>query len=115
MKTILACLLVLAISVTLSNGYCFRESLRPGISGGVIVGCLDSNGKVHEFSSKWRTEDCHDCSCYRDGIQCCSSFATPVGYDEKKCVKIFDKETCTYKVVEKHDSSKECPVHGWVG
>ncbi|NXN59655.1 MSMB protein, partial [Rynchops niger] len=77
--------------------------------------CLDSNGKVHEFSSKWRTEDCHDCSCYRDGIECCSSFATPVGYDSKKCVKIFNKETCTYKVVEKHDSSKECPVHGWVG
>ncbi|KAF1543718.1 UNVERIFIED_CONTAM: Beta-microseminoprotein, partial [Eudyptes pachyrhynchus] len=77
--------------------------------------CHDWNGKLHEFGSHWRSADCYDCSCSRDGIGCCSSFTTPVGYDEEKCVSIFNKETCTYKVVEKNDHSKECPVHGWVG
>ncbi|NXH75002.1 MSMB protein, partial [Hydrobates tethys] len=77
--------------------------------------CRDSNGELHEFDSSWRNADCYDCSCSRSGIDCCSSFATPVDYDKKKCVSIFNKETCTYKVVEKDDHSKECPVHGWVG
>ncbi|NWW55116.1 MSMB protein, partial [Pedionomus torquatus] len=76
--------------------------------------CLDSNGEVRKFGS-WETEDCHNCSCDRSGIQCCSSFISPSGYDREKCVSIFNKETCTYKVVEKDDPSKECPVHEWVG
>ncbi|KAM9612042.1 beta-microseminoprotein-like [Morphnus guianensis] len=114
-KTILACLLVLAISVPLSNAYCFFQPLKPETSDGEHAGCRDSKGELHEFDSHWRTDDCHDCSCSRDGIDCCSSFATPAGYDEEKCVSIFNKETCTYKVVEKDDHSKECPVHNWVG
>ncbi|XP_076194188.1 beta-microseminoprotein-like [Aptenodytes patagonicus] len=114
MKIILACLLVLAISVTLSNADCFIQPLKLEISD-KITGCHDWNGKLHEFGSHWRNADCYDCSCSRDGISCCSSFATPVSYDEEKCVSIFNKETCTYKVVEKNDHSKECPVHGWVG
>ncbi|XP_075279447.1 beta-microseminoprotein [Opisthocomus hoazin] len=110
-KTTLACLLVLAVSMPLSNAYCFDQTLEPGMSDG----CRDSKGELHEFGSDWRTDECHDCSCSRSGINCCSSFATPSGYDEKKCVSIFDKENCTYKVVEKDDHSKECPVHIWVG
>ncbi|NXN74253.1 MSMB protein, partial [Himantopus himantopus] len=77
--------------------------------------CRDLNGEGHEFGSSWRTTDCNDCSCSRGGIRCCTSFAKPVGYDTEKCVSIFNKDTCTYKVVEKDDHSKECPVHGWVG
>ncbi|KFQ91291.1 Beta-microseminoprotein, partial [Nipponia nippon] len=77
--------------------------------------CLDSNGELHEFGSSWRSADCNDCSCSRDAIRCCSSFVTPVDYDKEKCVSIFNKETCTYEVVEKDDHSKECPVRGWVG
>ncbi|NXJ66213.1 MSMB protein, partial [Rostratula benghalensis] len=76
--------------------------------------CLDSKGEVHQFGS-WKTDDCHSCSCDKNGIQCCSTFVSPSGYDEEKCESIFNKETCTYKVVEKDDHSKECPVHGWVG
>uniref|UniRef100_A0A663EPX1 Beta-microseminoprotein n=1 Tax=Aquila chrysaetos chrysaetos TaxID=223781 RepID=A0A663EPX1_AQUCH len=67
-------------------------------------GCRDSKGELHEFDSHWRTNDCHDCS-----------FQSSTGYDEEKCISIFNKETCTYKVVEKDDHSKECPVHTWVG
>ncbi|KFV18646.1 Beta-microseminoprotein, partial [Tauraco erythrolophus] len=77
--------------------------------------CHDLNGELHEFGSSWSNEDCYDCSCSEHGISCCSSFMTPVDYDEEKCVSIFNKETCTYKVVEKDDASKQCPVHGWVG
>ncbi|NXN11753.1 MSMB protein, partial [Indicator maculatus] len=77
--------------------------------------CLDSKGKLHQFGSRWRTDDCLDCSCSRDETECCTGYATPVGYDKEKCVKIFSKAACTYKVVEKNDHSKECPVHQWVG
>ncbi|KFV99083.1 PREDICTED: beta-microseminoprotein J1-like, partial [Eurypyga helias] len=77
--------------------------------------CRDSEGKLHEFNSKWRTDECYDCSCSRRGIACCASFGTPVGYDKEKCYRIFNKETCTFKVVEKDDHSKECQVHEWVG
>ncbi|NWX51170.1 MSMB protein, partial [Steatornis caripensis] len=76
--------------------------------------CRDSKGERHEFDSHWKTADCYDCSCSRDGIDCCLNVPTPVGYDEQKCVNIFTKETCTYKTVEKDDHSKECPVHEWV-
>ncbi|KAM9379736.1 beta-microseminoprotein-like [Phaethornis superciliosus] len=79
------------------------------------TGCYDSNGKLHKFDFQWRDENCNDCSCSKDGMSCCSSFATPVGYNEEKCVSIFNKETCAYKVVEKDDHSKECPVSNWVG
>ncbi|NXI54328.1 MSPJ protein, partial [Chloroceryle aenea] len=77
--------------------------------------CHDSKGQLHSFGSRWRTDDCLDCSCFKTGISCCTGYVTPTGYDEEKCISIFNKETCTYKVVEKNDYSKECPVHGWVG
>ncbi|XP_054132528.1 beta-microseminoprotein-like [Melozone crissalis] len=114
-NTILACLLALAISMPLSDASCFYMPFKPGMSNGVVVGCLDGEGKVHEFDSRWRTEDCNDCSCSKTGIGCCTSYMTPVGYDEEKCERIFSKDTCSYKVVEKDDHSKECPVHSWVG
>ncbi|XP_026707186.1 beta-microseminoprotein-like [Athene cunicularia] len=113
MKTILACLLVLAVTLPLSNASCFIELLNSENSN--TEGCFDSKKELHKFGSKWRTEDCLDCHCSKDGIDCCTAFARPVGYDEEKCVNIFNKETCTYKTVEKDDHSKECPVHEWVG
>ncbi|NXG61372.1 MSMB protein, partial [Hemiprocne comata] len=77
--------------------------------------CRDSDGELHKFGSNWRDADCNDCSCDKNGMNCCSSYETPVSYDTEKCESIFNKETCTYKVVEKDDHSKECPVHAWVG
>ncbi|KAM9550041.1 beta-microseminoprotein A1-like [Guaruba guarouba] len=115
MKTILGCLLVLTVSIPLSNAYCVRQPSKPEISNGKIVGCRDLNGELHELDSQWRTDSCHDCSCSEGTIDCCSSFSTPSDYDEENCVSIFSEETCTYKVVEKDDHSKECPVHEWVG
>ncbi|NXD13813.1 MSMB protein, partial [Nothocercus nigrocapillus] len=77
--------------------------------------CIDSEGNLHQFDSQWRTEDCLDCSCGKHGMRCCSSYVTPVAFDEEKCERIFQKLTCSYKVVEKADHTKECPVSAWVG
>ncbi|XP_041573019.2 beta-microseminoprotein-like [Taeniopygia guttata] len=115
MNTILACLLALAISMPLSDAYCVFSPFEPGMSNGVVVGCLDKEGNVHEFDSHWRTEDCNDCSCSKTGISCCASSMNPVDYDKEKCESIFNQETCSYKVVEKDDHSKECPVNSWIG
>ncbi|XP_053805777.1 beta-microseminoprotein-like [Vidua chalybeata] len=115
MNTILACLLAVAICMPLSDASCVFLPFKPGISNGAVVGCLDEEGNVHKFDSQWRTEDCNDCSCSKTGIGCCTSYMRPVDYDEEKCESIFNEETCSYKVVEKDDHSKECPVHSWVG
>ncbi|XP_075362711.1 beta-microseminoprotein [Mycteria americana] len=114
LKTILACLLVLAISVTLSNAQCFFQPLEASMFDGEIAGCRISDGELHEFGSTWRNEDCYNCICSTSGISCCSSYARPVGYSEE-CVSIFNKEICAYEVVEKADHSKACAVHEWVG
>uniref|UniRef100_A0A8C3D2X9 Beta-microseminoprotein n=1 Tax=Cairina moschata TaxID=8855 RepID=A0A8C3D2X9_CAIMO len=115
MKTFLACLLVLSVSVEVSNAACYFELLKPVNPGDEIKGCYDSKGELHEFGSQWKTVDCFECSCSREGIDCCTIYSTPVGYDKEKCVSIFNKETCTYEVVEKNDHSKTCPVHEMVG
>ncbi|NXE72801.1 MSMB protein, partial [Cochlearius cochlearius] len=74
--------------------------------------CRDSNGELHKFGSHWRNADCYDCYCSGLGMHCCSSFTIPVVYDGEKCVKILNKETCTFKAVKKDDHSKECPFAG---
>ena len=49
---------------------------------------------------------------------CCSSVnasaAIPMGYDKDKCQAVFNKETCTYTVLEKKDPLKNCTVTAWV-
>ncbi|NXJ43401.1 MSMB protein, partial [Ciconia maguari] len=75
--------------------------------------CHVADGELREFGSSWRS-DCNDCTCSMSGITCCSSYARPVGYNEEECVSIFNKETCTYEVVEKADHSKACEVQGWM-
>uniref|UniRef100_A0A8C6ZQK3 Beta-microseminoprotein-like n=1 Tax=Nothoprocta perdicaria TaxID=30464 RepID=A0A8C6ZQK3_NOTPE len=109
-KTFLAFLFILVTCVTISDAFCLFEPLTAGKPG-----CIDSKGTLHQFGSHWRAENCLDCSCGKDGTSCCSSYATPVDFDEEKCESIFDKQTCSYKVVEKADHKKECPVFTWVG
>ncbi|NXJ07117.1 MSPA protein, partial [Odontophorus gujanensis] len=75
----------------------------------------DMKGEPHEFGSQWKTEDCFECSCLRSGISCCTTYGTPVNFDEEKCVSIFNKTACAYEVVEKADHSKTCEVREWVG
>ena len=42
------------------------------------------------------------------------SAAIPMGYDRDKCQAVFNKETCTYTVLEKKNPSKTCAVEAWV-
>ncbi|XP_042674447.1 beta-microseminoprotein-like, partial [Centrocercus urophasianus] len=114
-KTFLACLLVLSVSVTASNAYCYFLPLNPVKRGDEIIGSYDKKGEPHEFNSHWKTEDCLECSCSKFGISCCTTYARPVNFDEEKCISIFNNTACVYEVVEKADHSKTCEVHEWVG
>ncbi|XP_055444470.1 beta-microseminoprotein [Bubalus kerabau] len=40
--------------------------------------------------------------------------AIPMGYDRDKCQAVFNKETCTYTVLEKKNPLKNCTVTAWV-
>eukprot|EP00076_Gallus_gallus_P009897 XP_004942175.2 beta-microseminoprotein [Gallus gallus] len=115
MKTFLACLLVLSVSMSVSNASCYFLPLNPVKRGDEIVGCYDMKGEPHEFNTHWKTEDCLECSCSNSGISCCTAYATPVNFDEEKCISIFNNTACAYEVVEKADHSKTCEVHEWVG
>uniref|UniRef100_A0A8C0E9I4 Beta-microseminoprotein n=1 Tax=Balaenoptera musculus TaxID=9771 RepID=A0A8C0E9I4_BALMU len=75
---------------------------------------MDLNGVIHPLNSKWKTENCEECTCDQGGIYCCNTAAVPVDYDTNKCQIIFNKETCTYTVVEQEDPGKTCAVSGWV-
>ncbi|XP_072196354.1 beta-microseminoprotein A1-like [Excalfactoria chinensis] len=115
LKTFLACLLILSVSVTAANASCYFMPLKPVKRGDEIIGSYDMKGEPHEFGSHWKTEDCFECSCLESGISCCTSYGIPVNFDEEKCVSIFDNTACAYEVVEKADHSKKCEVHEWVG
>ncbi|KYO25154.1 beta-microseminoprotein [Alligator mississippiensis] len=110
MKHFLVCIFPLVLSVSLCNAACFIQSMEPGVPG-----CVDDQGKLHAFNTNWKTDNCLDCSCSEHGMDCCDIGGRPAGYDEEKCESIFNKDTCSYTVVEKNNPSKECEVHAWVG
>lgn len=35
------------------------------------VGCVDKDGKLHDFGSEW-VRDCVECSCTKEGLSCCT-------------------------------------------
>ncbi|KAE8590996.1 hypothetical protein XENTR_v10018270 [Xenopus tropicalis] len=112
MQCILASVVALGILVATCNAACFNQppELKENLEG-----CLYKD-ELHELGSEFRTKDCYDCTCSMDGsMRCCQAYGTPVGYDKKKCKAIFNKKTCTYRVVEKKDRSKECEGHAMVG
>ncbi|KAG9485105.1 beta-microseminoprotein A1-like [Eleutherodactylus coqui] len=70
---------------------------------------------LHEYDSRWRTQDCLDCDCNADGsVRCCQAYGTPVDYDEKNCIKIWDQEACMFHVVRRNNRRKTCK-HAMVG
>ncbi|MEE6488283.1 hypothetical protein FKM82_015183 [Ascaphus truei] len=77
-------------------------------------GCF-KDGAVHAFNTKWKAPNCEECSCRKDGMQCCSLYGKPEGYDEEKCEAILNKKTCHYYVVKKNDHSKSCPFKSMNG
>ncbi|XP_053892110.1 beta-microseminoprotein-like [Malaclemys terrapin pileata] len=110
MKCFLGILFAFGILVTLCDAFCFYQRNDPLKS---TEGCSQDE-KVHKFGATW-TANCNRCHCSRNGIRCCSTYHSPAGYDREKCESIFNKDTCSYSVVEKADPSKACEVRGWVG
>ncbi|CAH2321774.1 Hypothetical predicted protein [Pelobates cultripes] len=115
MKFILATIFAINILVTQCNAACYTQmnALSPG--GEEPKGCLDENGVLHEFNTRWRTKDCLDCSCGTAWISCCSAHGRPVNYDKKKCFVKYDKNACTVEVLQKKDPTKECERYAMVG
>ncbi|XP_036912589.1 beta-microseminoprotein [Sturnira hondurensis] len=113
MNALWGSLMVLANWVTLCNAHCYviPNSNTPDDS---LNECKDLSGVIHPLNSEWKTEYCEECSCGQDGINCCNIVATPVNYDTSKCQKIFNKETCSFTVVEQKNPEKSCFVGGWV-
>ncbi|XP_006902116.1 PREDICTED: beta-microseminoprotein-like [Elephantulus edwardii] len=112
-KGFLGTLVVLATFVVSCNAYCYIIPIEK-VSGKSTTECKDDNGIMHPMNTAWETEKCERCSCWRDGIQCCSIISTPVGYNSDKCKKIFHQENCSYTVVEKDNPHVNCDVDSWI-
>ncbi|XP_069835246.1 beta-microseminoprotein-like isoform X2 [Dendropsophus ebraccatus] len=78
-----------------------KNTLTRGAKGG----CL-RDGKLQNYTSKWSTDNCEQCTCYKFGIKCCTQDAILVGFNPRMCKAI--KVNCTYKVVRKRDPSIPC-------
>uniref|UniRef100_A0A8C4QLS2 Beta-microseminoprotein n=1 Tax=Eptatretus burgeri TaxID=7764 RepID=A0A8C4QLS2_EPTBU len=68
----------------------------------------------HSIGNKWISEDCMECRCRRDGLHCCSTYATPTNFPSD-CVAELDKKNCKYVVHKKDDPKILCPIFGSVG
>ncbi|XP_074152468.1 beta-microseminoprotein J1-like isoform X2 [Sminthopsis crassicaudata] len=80
-----------------------------------VQGCRDANGIIHKFGSQWFS-DCDHCICDKKfGQSCCNTVMKPLVYDKVKCKKVFQKETCSYSVIEKNNPSKACKVSMFIG
>ncbi|XP_018080868.1 beta-microseminoprotein [Xenopus laevis] len=111
MNIVLASVIAFGLLVTACNAFCFTELPKMGQT----EGCLYKD-KLHRLGSKFRTNDCMDCTCHMDGkMACCQAYATPVEYDKEKCIAVFNRKACHYRVVEKRNRSKECEVLAMVG
>ncbi|XP_066205454.1 beta-microseminoprotein [Saccopteryx leptura] len=113
MNALLGSLMVLVTFMTLCNAQCTYLS-KTKILGDLSDDCQDLQGVTHPLNSKWRTDNCEECSCKQDGIYCCNTFPIPMVYDEIKCQKIFNKETCSFTVVERNNPENSCKVTAWM-
>ncbi|MEE6524556.1 hypothetical protein FKM82_024102 [Ascaphus truei] len=74
MKFLLTLALAFAVSVALSSASCYMQKLKLNLNPKIqVAGCM-KDGEVHAFDTKWKTPDCFECSCRRDGMQCCSTY-----------------------------------------
>ncbi|XP_032397571.1 beta-microseminoprotein [Etheostoma spectabile] len=71
-------------------------------------GCVDKDGKQHDFGSEW-DRDCMACSCTSEGLSCSSKMPNANTVDiSEDCELVVDKDACSAKVVMKSDKTKEC-------
>ncbi|XP_071987319.1 beta-microseminoprotein-like [Engystomops pustulosus] len=75
------------------------------------TGCY-YEGEFHKSDSNWKSNDCMECSCIKDGsVKCCAIVLKPVKYNKKKCTAIYDQDNCVYHVVRNDNPCKTCPSH----
>ncbi|XP_008295796.1 beta-microseminoprotein [Stegastes partitus] len=104
---VFVCLLGLVV-LSHSDNSCFFKELEVKDPANPPKGCLDMDGKLHDFGSKWE-RDCMACSCASDGLSCCRNFPDADTVDvPEECELVINKATCTAKVVLKSDKTKEC-------
>ncbi|XP_070772623.1 beta-microseminoprotein [Enoplosus armatus] len=107
---VFGCLLGL---VVLCHSHCFFQELVIKDLKSLPKGCVDEDGKHHDFGSEW-VSDCMDCSCTMEGLSCCSRLPWIEEHmkntctDELICELVVNKEACSVKVVQKSDKTKEC-------
>ncbi|XP_073441937.1 prostate-associated microseminoprotein [Dendrobates tinctorius] len=95
-----------AICLTVCNAACFMA--EPEFQGKPVNGCF-FQGEFHALSSDWVTKDCLKCYCHPDGmLTCCNMLGLVIDLKGSGCEVLEDKETCTIKIVDKDDHSKEC-------
>ncbi|XP_040178116.1 uncharacterized protein LOC120910423 [Rana temporaria] len=111
----LVVVLIGASIVAVCNAVCFRQRPQEMKMGKEHKGCI-YDGKTYKRGAQWKTEDCYQCSCFLDGtMQCCTTYGTPVGYDEENCEAVFDQASCSYSLVPKKDPTVECEIRSMVG
>ncbi|KAI3363148.1 hypothetical protein L3Q82_011793 [Scortum barcoo] len=102
---VFVCLLGL---VVLCHSNCFFEGLVIKDLKNPPKGCVDKDGKLHDFGSNW-VRDCNECSCTMEGMSCCNMMPDPDIVDiPGECELVVNKEACSVKVVQKSDNTKEC-------
>uniref|UniRef100_A0A669CVK1 Si:ch73-288o11.4 n=1 Tax=Oreochromis niloticus TaxID=8128 RepID=A0A669CVK1_ORENI len=102
---VFVCLLGL---VVLCHSQCFFEELEVKDPNNPPKGCVDKDGKLHDFDSAW-VRDCMDCSCTREGLSCCSKIPDANTVDvPEECELVVNEKACSVKVVMKSDNEKEC-------
>ncbi|XP_061601810.1 beta-microseminoprotein isoform X2 [Cololabis saira] len=89
---------------------CFFQELVIKDSENLPKGCVDKDGKHHDFGSEW-VSDCMDCSCDEGGLSCCSRIHDVGTADiPEECELVVDEKACSLKMVLKSDKTKECSL-----
>ncbi|XP_068614776.1 beta-microseminoprotein [Brachionichthys hirsutus] len=100
---VIVCLLGL---VALCHSSCYFKELVVNDLKSPPKGCVDQDGKHHDFGSEWE-KDCAECFCSEEGTHCCSTIPEQTEVPEE-CELVVDKEACSAQVVMKSDKTKEC-------
>ncbi|XP_022061004.1 beta-microseminoprotein [Acanthochromis polyacanthus] len=102
---VFVCLLGLVV-LCHSDSSCFFKELEVKDKANPPKGCEDKDGKLHDFDTAWE-RDCNECYCSRTGLSCCNMISY-AGLVPDECELVVDRTTCSAKMVQKSDKTKEC-------
>ncbi|KAG8551986.1 hypothetical protein GDO81_004365 [Engystomops pustulosus] len=115
MKYLVDLILSACIFITLCNASCMYTE-PPELKEGLTLKGCERNGKLHNFGTEWKDEDCYECQCLQNGsLKCCINIEKPSNYDPERCFFEFDKKACKYKLIPNEDPEKQCLSYSVVG